>query len=450
MQNKHNIIHKSLLLLLITLLLGITAISVNAAEKNEFSAVISSKDNYYVLDAYIKTPQDLTNIDFSVFADGQDVIISGFITEGSDSERLSFSTDNLPDDLASNKQYFTYFSDRTENKLSYSGFFVDFYTATNDFFIGRIVLSSPENDLSEHETITVTYTLSCEHGTKTAQSTFFLKSGKNTGISDAKKYPLGDADLNGKVTATDARIILRAAVGLDELDFLAYPYANSDCDDKISASDARYALRTSVGLENTSYRYYAVTLGKGATCENGGTYIFTDNDTHSEFSMTITKGEHIKENTGCFDTGKCTVCNETVFPETPHAFNKNGICTFCGASESLIEDVKSKLIPILEEISSLDALAYEALKNDNYDDYLKYTMKASQKLKDTISLTKGVNGLQTVHSHLEKAFSIRFSAFMECTDSNGKIRATKANCTKIHEAVKESNKHIDYASYLED
>lgn len=57
----------------------------------------------------------------------------------------------------------------------------------------------------------------------------------------------GDVDYDGKITAGDARLVLRAAVGLEEL---AKYSADVDGDGKITASDARIVLRKSVGLAN--------------------------------------------------------------------------------------------------------------------------------------------------------------------------------------------------------
>lgn len=59
------------------------------------------------------------------------------------------------------------------------------------------------------------------------------------------KMPIikGDADGDGKVTAADARLILRASVGLDDVDL---ERGDIDGDGKITASDAREALRMSV------------------------------------------------------------------------------------------------------------------------------------------------------------------------------------------------------------
>ena len=60
---------------------------------------------------------------------------------------------------------------------------------------------------------------------------------------------LGDVDNDGQVSASDARLVLRAAVGLEMLTNDQFVSADTDFDDKISASDARMILRASVGLE---------------------------------------------------------------------------------------------------------------------------------------------------------------------------------------------------------
>ncbi len=61
---------------------------------------------------------------------------------------------------------------------------------------------------------------------------------------------IGDIDKNGSVSASDARFILRASVGLEELSDEQKKLADADFDGKISAADARLVLRASVGLEN--------------------------------------------------------------------------------------------------------------------------------------------------------------------------------------------------------
>ncbi len=60
---------------------------------------------------------------------------------------------------------------------------------------------------------------------------------------------LGDANLDGRVTAADAAEILRAVVGLTELDAEAAFYADVNLDGDVTAADAAYILRAVVGLE---------------------------------------------------------------------------------------------------------------------------------------------------------------------------------------------------------
>ena len=59
----------------------------------------------------------------------------------------------------------------------------------------------------------------------------------------------GDVDANGKVDSTDARLALRAAVGLDTLTEDAKKAADVDFNNTVDATDARFILRAAVGLE---------------------------------------------------------------------------------------------------------------------------------------------------------------------------------------------------------
>ncbi|MBQ1820818.1 MAG: S8 family serine peptidase [Clostridia bacterium] len=60
---------------------------------------------------------------------------------------------------------------------------------------------------------------------------------------------LGDANLDDKVTAADAAEILRAVVGLTELDAVAAFFADVNQDGSVTAADASFILRAVVGLE---------------------------------------------------------------------------------------------------------------------------------------------------------------------------------------------------------
>lgn len=69
---------------------------------------------------------------------------------------------------------------------------------------------------------------------------------ENVGLAYVPPIVLGDVDGDGKVTAADARLILRAAVGLEEVPIET---GDVDGDGKITSSDSREALRISVGME---------------------------------------------------------------------------------------------------------------------------------------------------------------------------------------------------------
>ena len=65
----------------------------------------------------------------------------------------------------------------------------------------------------------------------------------------AEEFMKGDVDGNGKVDAGDARLALRASVGLDTLNDVQQKAADVDGRVGVSSSDARLILRVSVGLE---------------------------------------------------------------------------------------------------------------------------------------------------------------------------------------------------------
>lgn len=68
------------------------------------------------------------------------------------------------------------------------------------------------------------------------------------------KYLWGDVDFDGKVSAADARLVLRQSVGLEHLakDQIAWGNLDAPGDGKLSAADARLVLRVSVGLDSAA------------------------------------------------------------------------------------------------------------------------------------------------------------------------------------------------------
>lgn len=85
-----------------------------------------------------------------------------------------------------------------------------------------------------------------------------LSSGAFTALADGKEYVFCDADLDGEVTAADARAVLRFAVDLDYYTAGHLKVCGADAEKGFSAADARFILRLSVDLESTDIKTVAV------------------------------------------------------------------------------------------------------------------------------------------------------------------------------------------------
>lgn len=69
-------------------------------------------------------------------------------------------------------------------------------------------------------------------------------------VSQRPERLLGDVDGNGKIAAADARMTLRAASMLENLDEISFSAADVDLNKKITAADARKILRVAAGIDS--------------------------------------------------------------------------------------------------------------------------------------------------------------------------------------------------------
>ncbi len=88
-------------------------------------------------------------------------------------------------------------------------------------------------------------TIDCE-GHKLSLTVYVLEDTSNL------VFDVGDVDMDRVITAADARIAIRSAVGLCKLNSAETALADPDGDGKVTAADARKILRASVQLEDTS------------------------------------------------------------------------------------------------------------------------------------------------------------------------------------------------------
>ncbi len=110
----------------------------------------------------------------------------------------------------------------------------------------------------------------------------------------------GDVNVDGRITAADARQALRASAGLDKLDDISFIAADMNGDGKVTASDARKILRISAGLEKADaeavppdfYRMENLlrnTLGTEFDCRTADTAYVVNNLIHARmFIQTYT------------------------------------------------------------------------------------------------------------------------------------------------------------------
>ncbi|MBR3868729.1 MAG: dockerin type I repeat-containing protein [Clostridia bacterium] len=83
-----------------------------------------------------------------------------------------------------------------------------------------------------------------------------------TPLFDESQSMMGDANGNGKVTAADARIVLRVAAKIDPADSISLYDTDADGNGKITASDARLVLRVAANLSEFVYGFD----GNGLPC----------------------------------------------------------------------------------------------------------------------------------------------------------------------------------------
>ena len=119
-------------------------------------------------------------------------------------------------------------------------------------------------------------------GTHYFEAEFMNVKGIMLKIDIPPMYTLGDYSGDGKVTAEDARAVLRISAKIDNADLSKIFLADIDADSKLTASDARRILRVSAKLE--SFNVVTVELEKGEVYE---TPVMTGNGMYMWFWDTV-------------------------------------------------------------------------------------------------------------------------------------------------------------------
>ncbi len=172
-----------------------------------------------------------------------------------------------------------------------------------------------------------------------------------------------DTDGDGAVTVGDARKILRAAVGIDEIEDDDIGAYDVNADGKIGVDDARDALRIAVGLESraTHSKGEVLTLTEATCARNGkGAFLCAHCGKIYEYTVLPNPGhvagarKTVRKAT-CTQTGeyeyRCKFCDKLMdtvtVPTVPHEWegvtesclkkiNSTLTCKNCGATKEIV------------------------------------------------------------------------------------------------------------------
>ena len=251
--------------------------------------------------------------------------------------------------------------------------------------------------------------------------------------SSAKKK-MGDVDGDKSVTAADARIILRCAVGLENPAADVLAYANLDYDNAISAADARFALRTAVGLE---------TVAQHAFSHSGNKYTCTEcNKSFVLGKEPEAPAPHVHDYkfVDCYSPLECS-CGETKGEAPLHDFDKATLtCPICGFDFQKSLNQITACQKYDKYITTYAGYAIDAYKRGSYSSCISYCMDVMFALYDQTETIKGNKDLEFVYVAFASACLELSDALLSIT-VNDKISPTYSNATVAILALDEA---IDY------
>lgn len=227
---------------------------------------------------------------------------------------------------------------------------------------------------------------------------------------------VGDvADNDNKITANDARLILRASVNLETLTDEQAAIGDTDENGKLSAVDARTILRMSVELEDIRH-FYNKEILTSPTCTEKGHYIATCTECDDVFeadSEALGHDWNIPEVT-CTEDKYCTRCNGEITTKLGHTTDW-GTCGNCKIfiTEKYAEQASTIKTKTTEAIAATDK-AYK---------YINESVGAASWLKIKANAAK---------PEYEKAKTAYEAAYIACADTP-EFAAIKENLGKAIE-----------------
>lgn len=254
----------------------------------------------------------------------------------------------------------------------------------------------------------------------------------------AKRYS-GDVDNDGRVTASDARKILRYSVALEDISKDNIAYADIDLNGQVTAADARLALRASVSLEELNGHYF--------TSENGK-YICG----YCKKSVEITLAHiHKYSYADCYSTGVCE-CGVTDSHVRGHVYSASSPkCSVCKIDVISMIDKAEATLNYAERISIYRENTEKAYENGDWYTVIEAALYINVYYEDIISTLKNCDELAKTLEEFEKAHKITDKAADSIVAASGDISVSRANAEKVYTAVNKTDEYEKTAlKYLDD
>lgn len=251
-------------------------------------------------------------------------------------------------------------------------------------------------------------------------------------LTTANAAALGDVNGDGEITASDARLALRASVNLEKLTDEQFKAADVDFNGVITASDARMTLRASVNLETLHSHSYTEKVTKKATCTQKGIKTFTCECGDSYTEETAAVGHK-----AVTDKAVAATCTKEGKTEGTHC----SVCNTVLKAQSTV--AKKAHTPKLDE-STKKAVT---CKNDGYTGDVKCTVCKTVTQKGSVIKSNGTE--HSMKSHTEPAsctqdgYTVDKCVYCELIDSStakpgesakghkyGKETTVKPTCTE--------------------
>ena len=404
-----------LLVVLIPVLLIQCSFPVSASENPSVSILSDKTEDNLIISIYFENVRSLTGAGFQLLYNEELLIPQSFKHKSGEWENLLVS-----------EKYIEAVNLTGGGVIKYSGAFLnDISDLTDD--AGRIHFADIIFDIKKGKEADV-------NGSKIEINAVFHFSGEKVPFdaeyiinpaSDpglpARRY-IGDVDNDGKVTASDARQILRYSICLEDISEENLPYGNPDFNQSITAADARLALRASVNLESLQGHYYE---------KKDGVYLCL----YCKQSFSVEKNHiHNFEYADCFSSGKCD-CGADNKIVRGHIYSKTKpLCSICGINAGGFEKVYADISGITAKIHSFAANAENGIKNgDNYA-VIEAALYTLVYYEDIIELTKDFSELKECSDELKKACDVLEKAVDNVTASSGDIYVNSANAVKLNKA----------------